>query len=89
MSAPLALDYKAHGQSSGWRKGEDLIDALPYIDPLPADVKRQVDALIDAELKKSTKQPSDYLREMPQVPSALFEGHPLLAAEYERYVISI
>ena len=84
MSAPLALDFKAHGQNSGWRKGEDLIDALPYIDPLSADVKRQVDALIDAEIKKGTKQPSDYLREMPPVPSSLFDQHPLLAAEYER-----
>lgn len=40
--APLALTYAAHGQGALWRKGEDLIDALPYIDPLPADVKKQV-----------------------------------------------
>ena len=81
---PLALDFKPHGQAAGWRKGEDIIDALPYIDPLAPEAKKVVDALIEEELKRSTKKPSDYLREMPALPAAMFEGHPLLAAEYER-----
>ncbi len=80
----LALDYKAYGQSGGWRKGEDLVDALPYIDSLTPELKQQVDALIEEELKRSTKKPSDYLREMPSLPPTVFEGHPILAAEYER-----
>ena len=84
MAAPLALDFRAHGQSAGWRKGEDLIDALPYVDSMAPETKKQVEALIEEELKRSTKKPADYLREMPAVPSNLFEGHPLLAAEYER-----
>lgn len=41
-AAPLALEFAAHGQAQGWRRGEDLIDALPYIDALPPDAKRQV-----------------------------------------------
>ncbi len=81
---PLALEYQAHGQASGWRKGEDLIDALPYLDALAPDMKKQVDALIEEEQKRSTKKPADYLREMPALSSTMFEGHPLLAAEYER-----
>ena len=83
-AAPLALEFTAHGQSAGWRRGEDLIDALPYIDTLPPEAKKQVDALIEEELRRSTKKPADYLREMPAVPPNLFEGHPLLAAEYNR-----
>ena len=86
MAAPLALDLKAHGQSAGWRRNEDLIDALPYFDTLAPEAKKQVDTLIEEELRRSTKKPADYLREMPAVPSNVFEGHPLLAAEYERWV---
>ena len=44
----------------------------------------QVDALIEEEMKSSTKKPADYLRELPPVPGPKFEGHPMLAAEYER-----
>ncbi len=39
--APLALDSCAYGQSLGWRRGEDLIDALPYIDALTPEIKNQ------------------------------------------------
>jgi pre-mRNA-splicing factor SPF27 len=81
---PLALDSAAYGQASGWRKGEDLIDALPYIDPLTPDIKKQVEALIEEEMRSSAKRPADYLKELPPLPPAKFEGHPLLQAEYER-----
>jgi pre-mRNA-splicing factor SPF27 len=84
MAKVLAIETAAYGQSSGWRKGEDLIDALPYIDTLPPELKQQVDALIEEELKKSTKKPADYLREMPPMPTTAFEGHPMLANEFER-----
>jgi pre-mRNA-splicing factor SPF27 len=86
MAKVLAIETAAYGQSSGWRKGEDLIDALPYIDTLPPELKQQVDALIEEELKKSTKKPADYLREMPPMPTTAFEGHPMLANEFERQV---
>lgn len=41
--APLALGY-------GWRKNEDLIDALPYVDPLTPEDKRAVEKLIEEEV---------------------------------------
>ncbi|KAI8466280.1 MAG: breast carcinoma amplified sequence 2 [Monoraphidium minutum] len=66
------------------RPGEDLVDALPYIDPLTPDIKKQVEALIEAEMRTSSKRPADYLKELPALPPAKFEGHPLLQAEYER-----
>jgi pre-mRNA-splicing factor SPF27 len=74
---PLAL---THGSSTS----DDLIDALPYLDPLTPEMKREVEGLIEAEMRASTKRPADYLREMPPLPPAKFEGHPLLQAEYER-----
>ena len=80
----LALEGTAHGQAAGWRKGEDLIDALPYIDALDPALKKTVDELIEEEMKKSTKKPADYLREMPAMPSGSLESHPMLMAELER-----
>jgi pre-mRNA-splicing factor SPF27 len=79
QAAPLALAATAHGQGV-----DDLIDALPYIDPLTPDIKKQVEALIEAEMRNSSKRPADYLKEMPALPPAKFEGHPLLLGEYER-----
>ena len=79
----LLLDSAAHGSSTGWRKGEDLIDALPYVDVLHPDVKRQVDVMIEEEMRTgSTMRPADYLKELPPVPQAKFS--PILATEYER-----
>lgn len=69
---------------SAWRKGEDVVDALPYVDSLPPEAKRIVDRLIEEEVRRSTKKPSDYLREMPPMPPTTLDAHPLLAAEYER-----
>jgi pre-mRNA-splicing factor SPF27 len=80
----LALEGTAHGQGVGWRKGEDLIDALPYIDALTPAAKRTVEEMIEVEMGNSTKKPSDYLREMaPVLPSRLEEGG-MLAMELER-----
>jgi hypothetical protein len=41
-SVPLALPSTAYGEGSGWRRGEHLIDALPYIDGLGPEIKQQV-----------------------------------------------
>lgn len=82
--APLALDYAAHGASTGWRKDEHLIDALPYVDHVSAELRAQVEALVEEEKKHGVKQPSDYLRDLGPIAGPSFEGHPVLKAEYER-----
>ena len=50
MVQPLALDVAPAGQAAGWRKHEDLIDALPYVDTLSAVEKASVDTLIREEV---------------------------------------
>lgn len=50
MSSPLAIDSAEHGQQSGWRAGEDLVDALPYIDTLSPEMKDEVDRLVQEEV---------------------------------------
>jgi pre-mRNA-splicing factor SPF27 len=63
---------------------QELIDALAYIDPLTPDVKQQVDKLIEEEMRRSSRRPADYLKELPAVPPARFGGHSMLQQEYER-----
>jgi pre-mRNA-splicing factor SPF27 len=63
---------------------QELIDALAYIDPLTPDVKQQVDKLIEEEMRRSTRRPADYVKELPPVPPARFGGHSMLQQEYER-----
>lgn len=82
---PLAIEYHGKETAQGhWRKQQDLVDALAYIDPLTPDVKQQVDKLIEEEMRRSTLKPQDYLNKLPAMPPAKFEGHPLLQKEYER-----
>lgn len=38
----LALPSAGYGQGASWRKNEDLIDALPYIDTMTPELKKQV-----------------------------------------------
>ena len=61
----LALPDTAYDQGKGWRKGQHLIDALPYIDEPSPEVRRQVDALINEEMNRSVKRPQDYLKDLP------------------------
>lgn len=82
--ATLALEYTAHGAAKGWRANEHLVDALPYVDSVPPELKPHVEALIEEEKRRSTKLPSDYLREMPSVRAPKFDDHPVLKTEYER-----
>lgn len=90
MSAPLTLEYHGKATAQGhWRKGQELIDALAYIDPLTPDVKNQVDKLIEEEMRRSTLRPQDYLNKLPPMPPAKFEGHPMLQKEYERYAAAV
>ena len=50
MPVPLALDVAPAGQAEGWRRHEDIIDALPYVDTLSAEEKARVDVLIKEEV---------------------------------------
>ncbi|XP_042493999.1 pre-mRNA-splicing factor SPF27 homolog isoform X2 [Macadamia integrifolia] len=65
---------------------EEIIDALPYIDDDYGNpnVKEEVDRLVEEEMRRSTKKPADFLKELPPVPKLNFENHPMLAREYER-----
>jgi hypothetical protein len=38
----LLLDAGEHGKVKGWRLGEDLIDSLPYVDPLEDKDREEV-----------------------------------------------
>lgn len=81
----LALEYKDATGYSAWRKGDELVDALPYNDVLPADIKSQIDAMLREECGRSTKSVADYLRELPAVPVSSFGGHEALQKEFERW----
>ncbi|KMZ71151.1 Pre-mRNA-splicing factor SPF27-like protein [Zostera marina] len=63
-----------------------IIDALPYIDNEYGDprVKAIVDSLVEEEMRRSSKKPSDFLRDLPPMPKFDFMDHPMLAKEYER-----
>ncbi|GJR16807.1 pre-mRNA-splicing factor SPF27 [Tanacetum coccineum] len=52
-----------------WSSSSVQIDALPYIDDEYGDpkVKADVDRLIEEEMRRSHKKPSDYLKDLPPV----------------------
>ena len=47
----LQLTDVAHGEQTGWRRGADLIQALPYYDGLSPEEKLAADALIEEEVR--------------------------------------
>lgn len=53
----------------------ETIDALPYIDDDYANpaVKQQVDRLVEEEMRRSSKKPSDFLKDLPPLPKFNFE----------------
>lgn len=53
----------------------ETIDALPYIDEDYGHqiVKQEVDRLVEEEMRRSSKKPSDYLKELPPIPKLTFE----------------
>ncbi|CAN6885803.1 unnamed protein product [Brassica oleracea] len=64
----------------------EVIDALPYIDddygnPL---IKAEVDLLVEEEMRRSSKKPADFLKDLPPLPKFDFENCPVLGKEYER-----
>lgn len=50
-----------------WSTGGDVIDALPYIDD--EYDKEEVDGMIQKEMRMSSKKPSDFLKQLPPIPS--------------------
>ena len=50
MTQPLALDSAPHGEAGSWRRGEELIDALAYVDSLAPAERAAVDKLIAEEV---------------------------------------
>ena len=48
---PLALANEAFAEQKGWRRREELVDALPYIDGLEATEKEAVMRLIEEEVR--------------------------------------
>lgn len=53
----------------------ELIDALPYIDGDygNARVKEEVDRLVEEEMRRSSKKPADFLKDLPPLPKFNFE----------------
>ncbi|KAF8390030.1 hypothetical protein HHK36_024551 [Tetracentron sinense] len=84
----LMLEAPPKASRSGWYDGskEQIIDALPYIDDDYGDpnVKEDVDRLVEEEMRRSTKKPADFLKDLPPLPKSNFKNHPMLAREYER-----
>ncbi|XP_072958725.1 pre-mRNA-splicing factor SPF27 homolog [Typha angustifolia] len=84
----LMLEAPPDPTREGWSAGPkaDVVDALPYVDDDYGDprVKAEVDRLVEEEMRRSSKKPADFLRELPPMPPVSFEDHPMLAREYER-----
>lgn len=53
----------------------EIIDALPYIDDDYGDpkVKEEVDRLVEEEMRRSSKKPSDFLKGLPPLPNFNFQ----------------
>lgn len=64
----------------------EIIDALPYIDDDYGNprVKEEVDRMVEEEMRRSSKKPADFLKDLPPLPKFNFENHPMIAREYER-----
>ncbi|PKA51810.1 Pre-mRNA-splicing factor SPF27 like [Apostasia shenzhenica] len=84
----LMLEAPPDPSREGWSvvSQKQFIDALPYIDDDYGDprVKAEVDALVEAEMRRSVKKPADFLKDLPPLPTFDFENHPMIAREYQR-----
>lgn len=50
MTDLLAVDNAPHREATGWRRNEELIDALAYVDSLTPAERAAVDKLIAEEV---------------------------------------
>ncbi|CAL1367385.1 unnamed protein product [Linum trigynum] len=64
----------------------EFIDALPYIDDDYGNpsIKAEVDRLVEEEMRRSSKKPADFLKDLPPLPRFSFENYPMLAKEHDR-----
>eukprot|EP00873_Tetraselmis_striata_P013349 jgi/Tetstr1/433613/TSEL_022878.t1 len=81
---PLALDYAAFGQAGGARRGEDSSTRCRTWTRCRPDTKRSVEQLIEEEMRRSSKRPADYLKELPEVPESVIPEDSLIMAELAR-----
>ncbi|KAK9068110.1 hypothetical protein SSX86_012221 [Deinandra increscens subsp. villosa] len=79
----MLLEASASSRPS-WSTSASQTDALPYIDNEYGDpnVKSEVDRLIEEEMRRSSKTPSDYLNDLP--PSRSQIQLRVITKEYER-----
>lgn len=64
----LMLEAPPQGPSwPGPLTNAEIIDALPYIDEDYANdaVKKEVDRMVEEELRRSAKKPADFLKDLP------------------------
>lgn len=73
----LMIEGAAAGQ-------QPSLDALPYIDIDYSLRKAEVDQLVEAEMRHSSKRPADFLPLLPPLPILDFQSCPMFAREYER-----
>jgi pre-mRNA-splicing factor SPF27 len=77
LSTREVLMLEAPASGVPWRAPPDAetVDALPYIDGDYGDpaVKREVDRLVEEEMRRAQRKPADFLRDLPRVPSAGFQ----------------
>lgn len=73
----LMLEAPPDAIREAWSAGPDadVVDALPYIDDDYGDPRAaaEVDRLVEEEMRRSTKKPADFLRELPPLPKVNFE----------------
>ncbi|KAI5082857.1 hypothetical protein GOP47_0002600 [Adiantum capillus-veneris] len=65
-------------------EGPPLLDALPYIDLEYSMHKAEVDQLIEAEMRRSSQRPADFLARLPPLAPFDFQSCPMFAREYDR-----
>lgn len=68
----------------------EVIDALPYIDddygnPL---IKAEVDRLVEEEMRRSSRKPADFLKELSPLPKFDFEVNYFTLDPFNRFVCS-
>ncbi|KAK9868164.1 hypothetical protein WJX84_005084 [Apatococcus fuscideae] len=85
MVQMLALDSPPAESLTGWRAHQELIDALPYVDPLTTSEQRAVDQLVAEEMRRSPLKLRDYVAQLPLMPASRLEADPVLATEMQRY----
>lgn len=72
----LMLEAPPTSEQQSYRSiGAEIIDSLPYIDDDYGDprVKAEVDRLVEDEMRRSSKKPSDFLKDLPSLPKSQFQ----------------